>query len=246
MRDRIVHHAVYRILYPIFDKCFIYDSYSCRIGKGTHRAVKRLERFSRKVSRNYTGPCFVLKCDIRKFFFSVDHQILFELIKKKVKDEAVLDLVNEIIESFHVDTNKGIPIGNLTSQLFANVYLHELDRFVKYDLRVKYYIRYCDDFVILSDDVVYLRSVCSKISEFLEKELKLSFHEDKITIRKLRQGVDFLGYVVLPYHTVLRTKTKKRMLVRVDEENLSSYLGILKHCDGYKLAENVVLLAEKS
>lgn len=237
--DRIVHHAVYRILYPIFDSSFIHDSYSCRLGKGTHRAVKRLEGFSRKVSRNYTGPCFALKCDIRKFFFSVDHEILLELIKKKVKDEEALDLVNEIIQSFSCGDGKGVPIGNLTSQLFANVYLDELDQFVKHVLKVKYYLRYCDDFVILSDNIAYLESICRVIERFLQEELKLSFHEDKVTIRKLNQGIDFLGYVVLPYHTVLRTKTKKRMLKRVNEINSSSYLGLLKHCNGYKLEKAV-------
>ena len=239
VKDRIVHHAVYRVLYPIFDPTFIYDSYFCRVIKGTHRAVKRLNDFSLKVSKNYTAPCFTLKCDIRKFFFSVDHEILFSLISRKVKDEEGLDLVGEIIGSFNADTGKGIPIGNLTSQLFANVYLHELDKFVKQDLKVKYYIRYCDDFVILSEDVAYLESVCRKIEQFLQETLKLAFHEDKIMIRKLSQGIDFLGYVALPHHTVLRTKTKKRMLKRVNEENLPSYLGVLKHCDGYELEEKV-------
>lgn len=246
VRDRIVHHAVYRVLYPIFDPSFIYDSYSCRNGKGTHRAVKRLEDFSRKVSKNYIEPCFALKCDVRKFFFSVDHKILFELIKRRVKDEAVLDLVNEIIESFHVDMDKGIPIGNLTSQLFANIYLDELDQFVKHVLKVKYYLRYCDDFVILSDNIAYLESVRVAIEQFLQEELKLSFHEDKITIRKLRQGIDFLGYVIFPHHTILRTKTKRRMLQRVNEKNLPSYLGILTHCDGHELEEKVKREHKKS
>jgi len=239
VRDRMVHHAIYRILYPIFDESFIHDSYSCRNDKGTHKAVRRLESFYRRVSRNYTHPCFALKCDIKKFFFSVDHEILLGLIEKKIKDTDVLSLIDEIIQSFSKEEGKGIPIGNLTSQLFANIYLHELDMFVKHELKVRYYIRYCDDFVILSDDILYLENVCAEIKKFVEIELKLSFHKDKITIRKLKQGIDFLGYVVLPHHTVLRTKTKKRMLQRVNENNVSSYLGILKHCDGYRLEEKV-------
>jgi len=239
VRDRIVHHAVYRVLYPIFDPIFIYDSYSCRVVKGTHKAVKRLNYFSLKVSKNYTRPCFALKCDIRKFFFSIDHEILLRLISRRVQDEEVLGLVRGIVRSFNDDTGKGIPIGNLTSQLFANVYLDELDKFVKHDLKVKYYIRYCDDFVVLSDNTVYLESARGEIERFLQETLKLSFHEDKVTIRKFSQGIDFLGYVVLPHHTVLRTKTKRRMMARVNEKNLPSYLGILTHCDGYELEEKV-------
>ncbi|PIP30690.1 hypothetical protein COX25_03400 [bacterium (Candidatus Howlettbacteria) CG23_combo_of_CG06-09_8_20_14_all_37_9] len=236
VRDRVVHNAVYRILYPIFDASFIYDSYSCRIGKGTHIAVRRLENFARKVGRNYTGPCFVLKCDVRKYFDSVDHKVLKEIINRRVKDENVLWLINGIIDSFKVKgkTNsfchsespirprtgfdsesilagsqiksgmtkkqeeKGMPIGNLTSQLFANIYLNELDQFVKHDLQIKYYLRYCDDFVILSDNIGYLKSICAEIDYFLKENLKLSLHPQKVTIRKFREGIDFLGYVVLP------------------------------------------------
>lgn len=158
VRDRIVHHAIYRILYPIFDKSFIFDSYSCRLSKGTHRAVKRLEYFVHKVSRNYTQSCFALKCDIKKFFASVDQKILFELIKKKIKDADALWLIKEIIDSFQRESfdyaqdfqrereSKGVPLGNLTSQLFANICLNEFDQFVKHWLKVKYYLRYCDDF----------------------------------------------------------------------------------------------------
>lgn len=100
VRDRLLHHAIYRVLYPIFDRSFIFDSYSCRLNKGTHKAVDRLEQFARKMSKNYTQPCFALKCDIKKFFDSVDHEILFELIKKKITDENVLRLMWKIISSF--------------------------------------------------------------------------------------------------------------------------------------------------
>jgi retron-type reverse transcriptase len=235
VRDRIVHHSIYRVLYPIFDKAFIFDSYSCRNDKGTHKAVKRLEVFTRIVSKNYTDNCTVLKCDVRKFFDSIDHQILMEIIKKKVTDSDVLNLIKNIIDSFEKEKGKGIPIGNLTSQLFANVYLNELDQFVKHEVRVKYYIRYCDDFMIVDYDKEESVKIKNEIEKFLNSELKLTLHKDKAVIRKLNQGIDFLGYVTLPHYRVLRTKTKKRMLKRINGINSPSYLGLLKHSEGYKL-----------
>ena len=253
VRDRIVHHAVYRVLYPIFDKTFIFDSYSCRSKKGTHKAVDRLEYFTRKVSQNYTKPCFALKCDIKKFFDSVDHQPLFNLIKKKIHDKQVLWLISEIISSFRIREREresktysaiGIPIGNLTSQLFANIYLNEIDQFVKHQLKIKYYLRYCDDFVIIDNSDKALENLIPIIQNFLGSSLKLELHEQKIIIRKLKQGIDFLGYVVLPHYRVLRTKTKRRMLKRINRKNLPSYLGLLKHCSGYKLKEEIIRRVE--
>lgn len=121
----------FRVLYPIFDKTFIFDSYSCRIGKGTHRAVNRLNDFARKVGRNNTKTCYILKCDIRKFFNSANQDILTNLIIRKIKDNDAIWLINKIIKSFP----KGLPLGNITSQLFANVYLNELDKFIKHKLK---------------------------------------------------------------------------------------------------------------
>ena len=254
VRDRILHHAVYRVLYPIFDKSFIFDSYSCRLNKGTHKAVARLENFARKVSKNYTSPCFGLKCDIKKFFDSVDHTILYEIVERRIGDKDVLWLLREIIDSFNLalpdvqierererrPAGRGIPIGNLTSQLFANIYLNELDKFIKHELRCRNYLRYCDDFVILSSDLTYLENIVPEIEKILKNRLKLKLHKDKITIRKLRQGIDFLGYVVLPNCKVLRTKTKRRMLERANSRNLPSYLGLLKHCNSHRLTQGLI------
>jgi len=141
---------------------------------------------------------------------------------------------------------KGIPIGNLTSQLFANIYLNELDKFVKHQLKIKHYVRYCDDFVILSRTSADLEDLIPKIQDFLNLELKLRLHENKITIRKLRQGIDFLGYVVLPNCKVLRTKTRKRMVKKVNSQNLSSYLGLLGHCRGRRLEKRISILSDLS
>jgi RNA-directed DNA polymerase len=250
--DRVVHQAVFRVLYPIFDKGFIFDSYSCRLGKGTHRAVKRLSVFLRRASHNYRQSVFVLKCDIKKFFEAVDHQVLMELVRRRIEDGKILALVWLIVESFTTQPGKGLPLGNVTSQLFSNIYLNELDQFMKHSLRIRHYIRYCDDFVVIADNREYLAELVLKIGEFLKQTLKLELHQKKIEIRKYSQGVDFLGYVTLPHYRVLRTKTKRRVFKKLfakqgqitkgileqDKFNQSiwSYLGVLKHCYSYKLS----------
>ncbi len=148
VKDRVLHHAIFRVLYPIFDRIFIFDSYSCRNNKGTHRAINRLNDFVRKVDKNNTKTCYILKCDIRRYFDSINQDILLSLIKQKIADENAIWLIEIVIKSF----SKGLPLGSITSQLLANIYLNELDKFIKHKLKVKYYIRYCDDFVILSGD----------------------------------------------------------------------------------------------
>lgn len=223
--DRVLHHAVFRILYSIFDKSFIFDSYSCRLDKGTHRAVSRLEGFCGQASQNNTRNAFVLKCDIKKFFDSVDQEILLGLINRKIKDERTISLIKIIIESFATLSGKGLPLGNVTSQLFANIYLNELDQFIKHKLGIKFYLRYCDDFIVLNENKEYLETLVVLIDKFLYDNLKLNLHPDKIEIRKYYQGIDFLGYVILPYCRVLRTKTKRRMIKKIRknyqrEENL--------------------------
>ena len=235
VRDRLVHHAVFRILYPIFDKSFIFDSYSCRIRKGTHSAVRRMRLFTRKMSENNSQNLWVLKCDVRQFFDSVDHDILLSLIRHKISDVNALKLITIILESFHKTPGVGIPPGNVTSQLFANIYLNELDRFVKHKLHVRFYLRYCDDFFLVGYLPKILLSFKDRISEFPSRNLQIELHPYKISIRSYRQGIDMLGYVIRPHHTRLRTKTKKRMLKMVTIKNISSYLGMLKHCSGYTL-----------
>lgn len=157
VRDRLLHHAIYRILYFFFDKTFIADSYSCRLNKGTHKAINRFLRYSYRVSKNNTKTCWVLKCDIRKFFANIDHKILIEILKEYISDEDSVKLLENIIESFSSakEKNIGLPLGNLTSQLFVNIYMNKFDQFVKHKLKVKYYIRYADDFVILSNNKKY-------------------------------------------------------------------------------------------
>ncbi|MFA6524170.1 MAG: reverse transcriptase/maturase family protein [Candidatus Paceibacterota bacterium] len=243
VRDRVVHQAIFRQLYHIYDPSFIYDSYSCRINKGTHAGVNRLETFLRKETKNYTKNAWVLKCDISKFFDSIDHKILRDILFKKIESPDTKWLIKNIIESFSKTEGKGLPLGNVTSQLFSNIYMNEFDQYIKHKLKIKYYIRYCDDFVFISEKREYLLSLLPKISEFLEKELKVKLHPKKVELKKVSQGIDFLGYVILPYYKVLRTNTKKRILRRAKEnlskESKNSYLGVLSHCKGYKIAKQL-------
>ncbi len=235
VQDRLVHQAITTAIEPLFERQFIYDSYSCRKGKGTHAAVKWLQRFLRRASANNTRTIYALKCDIRLFFASVDHDLLMTLLKRKIRAVQILGLLQEVIASFEVRRNKGIPLGNLTSQLFANVYLHELDWFIKQTLCEQYYIRYCDDFIVLSQSREHLLELIDPIKEFLLTRLGLSLHPNKIVLRSWRQGIDFLGYVLKPHGVVLRAKTKRRMLRLVDSTNLPSYLGLCSHADAYEL-----------
>ena len=238
VRDRLLHHAVYRILYPFFDKTFIADSFSCRNNKGTHKAINQFRNFSCIVSKNNTKTCWILKCDIKKFFASVDQLTLVKILEKHINDENIINLLKEIIFSFK---SNGLPLGNLTSQLFANIYLNELDQFVKHKLKVKYFVRYADDFVIFSGIKNYLENIIPLIGSFLENELRLTLHPDKIFIKTLYSGMDFLGWVNFFVHKILRRNARRRILKKMSGnpslETINSYLGLLKHGNSHKLKE---------
>ena len=243
VRDRLLHHVIYNALYPYFDSKFIYDSYSCRMFKGTHRAMERFLKFSKTVSKNNTRTCWVLKCDIRKFFASIDHAILKEIISKHFEDRDIIWLLGQVIDSFTTigKSAVGLPLGNLTSQLLVNVYMNEFDQFVKRDLGCVYYVRYADDFVFLSESRRELEALVPELSGFLWSKLKLSLHPDKLFIKTITSGVDFLGWVHFPHHRVIRTSTKKRMLRTMRKntklETLASYKGMLSHGNAYKLTK---------
>jgi len=241
VRDRLLHHAIYRILYPFFDKTFIADSFSCRNNKGTHKAIDRFRRFSYIVSKNNTKQCWVLKCDIRRFFASIDQNVLINILKQYIQDENIISLLQEVIFSFKPN---GLPLGNLTSQLFANMYLNELDQFVKHKLEVKYYTRYADDFLIMSEDKKYLEHLINPISQFLQNELKLTLHPDKVFIKTLSSGIDFLGWINFFDHKVIRKTTKKRMFNKLrafyNNQSLNSYVGLLNHGNTFKIREILI------
>ncbi|MDP3901601.1 MAG: reverse transcriptase domain-containing protein [bacterium] len=243
VRDRLLHHAIHRILYPFFNKTFISDSYSCRLNKGSHRAMNRFRCFSYKISRNHTQTGWVLKCDIKKFFASIDHDILVRILEKYISDQDIRWLLERVIRSFQTSSGRGLPLGNLTSQLFCNIYMNEFDQFMKHKTKARYYIRYADDFVIFSENYDQLIGLRPLLKDFLERQFNLLLHPQKIFIKALAAGVDFLGWVHFLDHRVLRTATKRRMLKRIAEtqsaETIISYLGLLQHGNTFKIKKQL-------
>lgn len=249
VKDRIVHRLLYNYLNSLFDSAFIFDSYSSRGNKGTHKGVLRLIKFTRELSKNYAQDCWSLKCDIKKFFENIDHQILINFLEEKILDKDILVLLKEVIGSFHsrAGWGKGVPLGNLTSQIFANVYLYKFDWFVKHELGVKHYLRYADDFLILDTSPQKLRKHIDVFDNYLRSNLDLEIHPSKIIFRKLKLGIDFLGYVVFPHHVLPRTKTKKRIFKNIRKKanlknfdgSLQSYLGYFVHANTHKLRNKI-------
>lgn len=245
VRDRLLHHAFHRTLYPFFDKVFIADSYSCRKDRGTHKAMNRFRSFAYQVSDNHTKTVWVLKCDIKKFFASIDQKILIEILEQYIPDKDIIWLLSQVVGSFNSGKNRrGLPLGNLTSQLLVNIYMNEFDQFMKHRLRAGYYIRYADDFVILSQDKTWLEELLPKISDFLSERLKLDLHPDKISIHTFVSGVDFLGWVHFPDHRVLRTIAKRRMFKRIktrerNDNTIQSYRGLISHGNARRLEEKI-------
>ena len=250
--DRIVHQAVSMQLDALFDKQFIQHVYSGRKGRGIHAGVGAVEQMTRKVSKNYKRPCYYLKADISKFYDSVDHEILLAQLARHIADDRMMKLLCMIVESFHVPgkEGKGIPIGNVPSQLFTNIYLNSFDHWLKESVRVKHYARFCDDFVLIADNPQYLEQMRYLIGAYLA-DIQLVLHPHKVSIAPLKHGLDFLGYVLLPHYRRVRSKTVRRMFGRlalrerqrergvIDEGRyrscLQSYRGILSHANTHKL-----------
>ena len=263
-RDRVVHHALCNIVEPIFDRTFIFDSYACRKDKGTHKAVDRFTEFSRKNT-------YVLKCDIKKYFPSIDHEVLKTRFRRKIRDAHVLWLLDLIVDSSNpqeyvheyfegddlltsLNRRRGIPIGNLTSQFFANIYLNGFDHFVKEDLKCCYYIRYVDDFVVLDKDKARLHHVKAEMKAYLAR-FRLKFHPDKCQIFPVKDGTDFLGYRVFPTHRRLRASSvrrARRRLHRLQKDyergaiswndvnhSVQSWIGHIQHADTYGLRRSL-------
>ena len=245
VRDRLLHHALYRKLYTFFDRTFIAYSYSCRTGKGTHKALDCFRSFACKESINRTKTVWILKCDIKKFFANIDHGVILGILENHVSDKEIIWLLREIIESFSsTRLGVGLPLGNLTSQILVNIYMNEFDQFAKHKLKARYYIRYADDFVIFSRNKKQLENLILEIRDFLREKLKLELHPDKVFIKTLASGVDFLGWVHFTDHRVLRTATKRRMMKRMKERQKSgtmqSYLGLLRHGNTFKIKKEII------
>lgn len=210
-RDRVVHHAIVNIIEHFFEKRFIFDSYANRVGKGTLGAIKRFDVFKRKVSKNNSRTCFVLKADIKSYFDTVNHKILINILQEQIQDSQIVWLIKVILDNHQGKLKgKGMPLGNLTSQFFANVYLNELDQFVKHNLKATYYIRYVDDFVILSHSKKLLKKYKDEIDGFLKNKLDITLHPEKSKIVFVKKGVHFLGLRIFYYHTLLAKKNMRK------------------------------------
>ncbi len=225
-RDRVAHHAICASIEPIFERKFIPCSFACRNGKGTHKAVRTLKAFISSAggcrvnssarghcpskSCGFSRPPYVLKCDIRKYFASVAHCALKKIIRKKIGCRALLAILDNIIDSFP----RGIPIGNLTSQLFANIYLTELDHHITGTLAARRYLRYMDDFALVSNSKKWLHEAKGRITVFLGK-LGLALHETKAAVFPAACGTPFLGYVILATHITPKRRTVMRFVQRM-------------------------------
>ncbi len=256
-RDRVVHHALCNIIEPIFQKLFIHDSFANQKGKGTLKAIERLDCFKKKVSLNNSRICYLLKSDIKHYFETVDHGIMLGILRRKISDGRIMQLIQVILENYKSKMQgKGMPLGNLTSQFFANVYLNELDQFVKHQLRAKYYIRYVDDFVILHKDKRTLEYYKDNINRFLQKNLALELHPSKTRLFTLQNGIDFLGLRVFFHHKLIRKKNIKKferkfwdmknlhksgMISRENAvEKFEGWLAYASHANTYKYRRNLV------
>ncbi|MGI6253623.1 MAG: reverse transcriptase domain-containing protein [Aminivibrio sp.] len=252
--DRVVHHAIVRVLESLYERKFIHDSYSCRKHKGTHAAAARVEGFIRKAVAMWKAP-HVLKCDIAKFFHSIDHEVLMDILSKTIREVKVLDLIRKASIAPDNASGKGLPIGALTSQILANVYMDQLDHFIKDCASIKYYVRYADDFIILAQTKEELRAIKADISWLLETHLKLRLNP-KSSIFPVQNGVDFCGYRIWATHRLPRKRVvmaaKKRFkklskdyvagIVSIEEvrSSVGSFLGYMQHCSGRVSAESAL------
>lgn len=262
-RDRVVHHALCNIIQPILEKAFIYDSHANQLNKGSSKAIERFDKFKRKVSENgrlSKNPKdnnmvvgYALKADIRHFFDTIDQEILLHIIERKVKDKNVIWLIKRILENHKTNQKgKGMPLGNLTSQFFANLYLNELDYFVKHKLRAKYYIRYVDDFILMESSKTKLKFYKQEIKQFL-KGINLELHPEKSKICHLSKGINFLGFRIFCHYRLLskrniRKAARKFAILREDsrppkirrmdiEKSFVGWIGYAQQANTYKLRE---------
>ena len=260
-RDRVVHHAIINILEPIFDKLFIYDSFASRDKKGIHKAVVRFKTFLRKVSNNgslikkafsnNSVRGFALKADIKHYFDSMNHEVLIRILERKIKDKEVIWLIRIILNNFETPIEgSGLPLGNYTSQFFANVYLNELDYFIKYVLKAKYYIRYVDDFVILHKNRKRLEYFVKHIKSYLPC-LEIELHPDKTKIYALCNGISFLGYHIFYHYNLLRKRNRKSFSNKFENENkilskeqltnrINGWFGYARWANTYRLRQNIL------
>jgi retron-type reverse transcriptase len=259
-----VHHALCQIIEPIFENRMIYETFACRHGKGTHAAMYHTQKHARTAQRKW-GEYYVLKCDIKSFFPSINHNVLINIIQRYISDKKTMNLIDVIIRSYEspYQDGMGIPIGALTSQLGANIVLMPFDHWMKEENHVEFYVRYMDDFIILHNDKRCLLELLCKIENYLRDNLKLNLNP-KTGIFPGKNGIDFCGYRIWPTHIKARKSTLKRAKKRLRKmarmyrtnpailehakANMMSFLGYIKHCQGWRstksLFESIVFKRE--
>lgn len=252
--DRIVHQwYVEEFIKPFIVPKFIKDTYACIVGRGTHKAVEAIQHYMQIYQRNY-GPYWILKCDIKKFFYSINPKILFSILKKQISDKKLLNFTYHLIFDRRTES-VGIPIGNYTSQFFANIYLNELDQYVKHTLKIKYYVRYMDDFILLLPDKETCKIVKSKIENFIGNFLELELNH-KSRYYPCNQGVNFCGFRIWSTHRLLRKHCKTKIKRHVNKWNklwktnnldfnivlpsLNSWIGHASHCNSYNFKKKIL------
>lgn len=287
--DRVIHHFIYRCIYPIIDRKLIYDTYSCRIGKGTLFGINRAKGFMRSCSEDFTKNTYFLKLDIEAYFMNMNHDILFEKVVEMlppnkinflgVSRETLIYLIRQTIFNnvtvncrikgnksdwlglppskslFNYPNNTGLPIGNLTSQVFGNVYMSTFDHYVRNEMKIKYYGRYVDDMLFFHNEKSQLESLIPPLSNFLLSQLKLKVHPNKIVLKSIKEGIPFLGQIIKPHATFVGSRTKLNFYHSIQEINkifsvvpeftwkqlcdvratLNSYLGCMQHTNSYNL-----------
>lgn len=263
-KDRVIHHAICNLIVPIFEKEFIYDCHANMVGKGTLKALERFDKFKRKVSKNNTRECYVLKADIKHYFEEINHEVLINILQRKINDERLINLIWKILKVNSLtsamkgggERPRGMPLGNLTSQFFANLYLNELDQFVKHNLRAKYYIRYVDDFVILHESREQLEEWKARINDFIKEKLKIGLHPSKSHVLELESGINFLGFRVFYHHKLVRKSNLKNfdrkfnnLRILFDEEiigrekalqSLEGWLAYCAHANTHKYRKHLI------
>lgn len=279
-RDRIVHHLIYNIIKDRFYAHFIHETFSCIPERGTLRAGIKASRFAQSITQNYTKKAYYLKVDIKNFFVSIDKQILYELVIDRVPEKWLQKLIHQVIFNdpkkeaiiqsakwkfdtlpeykslWNTPNSRGLPIGNLTSQFFSNVYLNKLDQFVKHKLKCRYYCRYVDDFIIMDESPQRLNYCYNEIAKFVKEHLALELHTKKKSINLISNGIDFVGYKIKPHRIFLRQKIMNKMFDEIKqykEKNMditiaeldkfyakiNSYIGQLRCVNGYNLRKKV-------
>ena len=279
-RDRVVHHVIYNAISYRHHRRFIRDNYACIPGRGTHDGLRRMSGFARSITRNWTRPAYFLKADVANFFNSIDRHILINLVERHVPEEWICKLMRQVIlhdprtnfstrspsvlfdkvprhkSLLHARSGKGLPIGNLTSQFFANLYMNELDQYLKHVLKAEYYGRYVDDMVLMHEDPAILNGWYERIDEFLQSKLAIHLHPNKKHLNLIDKGIDFTGFIIKPGRVYLRqtslSKCRQKISAwerdgsRVDAEtledisqSLNSYLCMLRQVNGYNARKSI-------